>query len=839
MTIKIFNNPDWNIVQRLKVFRTSTINDWVRANKISSWRGNDSTGFWDIVYPDLPVSLSTPSISGSGAVGTQFDVSTLFIWDYSDYRIPTSVTYQWQRSTSTSGPWTNRGSLLSSYGLYTIQSDDVGFFFRLQITGTNAKGSTVVNSSSSLQANDPSYTFAFLNRFGVNANAQIWLDPANDSSFPDSSFAFTSNRGLNYFFGDYKHFRIWYKSDSTTFRLYHQMYRNDRTTRPATPDIEYEIVFTNNSNIVDVHVVNAIATSYIESYAAYIRGFTLYKSYNSANYVAGQRFRVTLDASTPISVASVPASTTSPSSTDGWIFIGEDIDSSVGTVEFGTGFGLPSPTNRLDFFGPFNAFNKSNMFYPRQVNNINAFYSNSTQATVSWSYSAFNALNGNSFIVQVMSSDNSTVLSTSAATTSSSTTISSLTAGTTYNIRVYSNSRSDGLGQTNIPLSISYTHATVPNAPTGVSGTAGNAQVSLTWTAPSNNGSNITGYRVRHSSNGGSTWSSPISTGSTSTSYTVTGLTNGTSYIFQVLAINAIGDGPWSASSSSVTPNVTATKIAVSASDTSISTFGTSTITAQLQDASNNNVALSGRTITFSLDASPAGSLSGTSAVTNSNGAASVTYTGGSSAGLDTITAASTGLTSGSVDVTVLLRSALNPTLVWTPQNYGGSVAHNNYDSSYTYTGSISNGSLRTGQSYASTAFTVDVPVQNGAEAPAMSGDNTNGTGFAGTVTCTISNVWVINPPATVTVNTTRSGYFAGKTVLSDVQGSRTRTGLVYAVVNIANGNIIHTSASTTATTYSWQYPGADVGKTVRWRVTATFNDGSTSTRESGTRTLG
>jgi hypothetical protein len=838
MTVKFYreSTSNWPIAKRLRFWRSGT-SSWADPKSIKVYR-NPSSPFWDVIYPDLPAAVSTPLINGNGVIGSFFSANDLFFWDFDYYRIPTSQTFQWQRSTSSSGPWTNRGSLLTSYADYQILSDDVGFFFRLQITGTNAKGSTVVNSLSSVQANDPSYTFAFLNRFGVNANAQIWLDPANDSSFPDNSLALTSNRGLNYFFGDYKHFRIWYRSDSTTFRLYHQMYRNDRTTRPATPDIEYEIVFTNNSNIVDVHVVNAIATSYIESYAAYIRGFTIYKSYNSANYAAGQRFRVTLDGSTPISVASVPASTTSPSSTDGWIFIGEDIDSSTGTVEFGTGSGLPSPTNLLNLFGPFNAFNKSNMFYPRQVNNINASYSNSTQATVSWSYSAFNALNGNSFIVQVMSSDNSTVLSTSAATTSSSTTVSSLTAGTTYNIRVYSNSRSDGLGQTNIPLSISYTHATVPNAPTGVSGTAGNAQVSLTWTAPSNNGSNITGYRVRHSSNGGSTWSSPISTGSTSTSYTVTGLTNGTSYIFQVLAINAIGDGPWSASSSSVTPNVVATKIAVSASPTSISTFNTSTITAQLQDASNNNVALSGRTITFSLDASPAGSLSSTSAITNASGAASVTYTGGGSAGLDTITAASTGLTSGSVDVTVLLRSALNPSLVWTPQNYGGSVAHNNYDAAYTYGGNISNGSLRTG-AFGSTAFTVSIPVQDGAEAPGMSGDNTNGTGFAGTVTCTISNVWVINPLTNVTVNNTRSGYFAGSTTLASVQGSRIRTGMVYQVENIANGNIIHTSGSTTATTYSWQYPGADVGKTVRWRVTASFNDGSTSTRISGTRTLG
>lgn len=838
MAIRLFNGSNWNSIgQRIQVFSTS-LGNWRNASKAFTWTGSDSTGFWQQVYPDLPFALSTPTITGTGEVGSSFNVNSLFFWDFDTYRTPTSQTFQWQRSTSTSGPWSNRGSQTSTFSAYTIQSDDVGFFFRLQIAGTNARGTTTVNSGTSVVVTDPTYTFNLnTQRFGVNANAQIILDPDSNGNFYDNSFVFTGGRGLNYFFGDYKHFNIWYRSDTSTFRIYHQLYRNDRTTRPSTPDIEYEIVFTNGSNIVDIHVVNPIATSYIESYAAYIRGFTVYKTYNSANYAAGQRFRVTMDATTPISVSAVGASTTSPSSATGWIYISEDNDTTTGTTEFGLGSGLSSPTNLLNFFGPFNSFNKSNMFYPRQVDTITRTYLNTTQASVSWSYSSANALNGNSFIVQVMSSDNSTVISTSSATTLTSTTVSGLTVGTTYNIRVYSNSRSDGLGQFNLPLSVSYTHASVPNAPTSVSGTAGNAQVSLTWTAPSNNGSAITGYRVRHSSNGGASWSSPIATGSTSSSYTVTGLTNGTSYIFQVLAINAIGDGPWSTSSASVTPNLTATKIAVSASSP-IFTFNTSTITAQLQDASNNNVALSGRTITFSLDDAPAGSLSSTTATTDSNGAASVTFTGGSSAGLDTITASSTGLTSGTVNVTVTLRPALDPALVWTAQNYGGSVAHNNYDSSYSYTGSISNGSLRSG-SYGSTAFTVSIPVQDGPNAPAMSGDNTNGTGFAGTVTCTISNVWVINPTTNVNVVSTRSGYFAGSTWLNNVQGNRTRTGLVYQVENTANGNIIHTSASTTATTYSWQYPGADVGKTVRWRVTATHNDGSTSTRTSGTRTLG
>jgi hypothetical protein len=91
----------------------------------------------------------------------------------------------------------------------------------------------------------------------------------------------------------------------------------------------------------------------------------------------------------------------------------------------------------------------------------------------------------------------------------------------------------------------------VPGAPTP---TAGNAEVSLTWTAPTG-GSPPTDYVVQYSSNSGSTWTTFSDGVSTSTSATVTGLTNGTSYIFRIQAINALGEGPFGSASASVTPS--------------------------------------------------------------------------------------------------------------------------------------------------------------------------------------------------------------------------------------------------------------------------------------------
>lgn len=93
---------------------------------------------------------------------------------------------------------------------------------------------------------------------------------------------------------------------------------------------------------------------------------------------------------------------------------------------------------------------------------------------------------------------------------------------------------------------------TVPGAPTSVTATGGDSSASLTWTAPSNGGAAITGYRVTPYIGG--TAQTPINTGSSAANYNVTGLTNGTAYTFKVAAINSVGTGSDSSASSSVTP---------------------------------------------------------------------------------------------------------------------------------------------------------------------------------------------------------------------------------------------------------------------------------------------
>jgi hypothetical protein len=90
--------------------------------------------------------------------------------------------------------------------------------------------------------------------------------------------------------------------------------------------------------------------------------------------------------------------------------------------------------------------------------------------------------------------------------------------------------------------------ATAPGTPIKVSAKAGNASVTLTWTAPSSDGgAAITGYVIKPSRG-------PAVKVGDVTSDTLTGLTNGTAYRFTVAAVNSVGTGPSSAVSNSVSP---------------------------------------------------------------------------------------------------------------------------------------------------------------------------------------------------------------------------------------------------------------------------------------------
>ena len=90
-----------------------------------------------------------------------------------------------------------------------------------------------------------------------------------------------------------------------------------------------------------------------------------------------------------------------------------------------------------------------------------------------------------------------------------------------------------------------------PDAPTTVTATGGDAQATVSFTAPSSNGGlEITSYTATSSPDDISATVTQAGSGD----ITVTGLTNDTSYAFTVTATNAIGTSVASAASNSVTP---------------------------------------------------------------------------------------------------------------------------------------------------------------------------------------------------------------------------------------------------------------------------------------------
>lgn len=136
--------------------------------------------------------------------------------------------------------------------------------------------------------------------------------------------------------------------------------------------------------------------------------------------------------------------------------------------------------------------------------------------------------------------------------------------------------------------------AVAPGAPTDLSLTPGNGQLTASFTAPaSNGGSAITNYE--YSINGGSTFTA-VSPASTSTSIVITSLSNGTSYNVQVRAVNAAGSG-------TATASVAGTPAAPSSPTISVSpaTFVSALSTTYGTASSTANFTVSGSTLSGNL----------------------------------------------------------------------------------------------------------------------------------------------------------------------------------------------------------------------------------------------
>jgi fibronectin type 3 domain-containing protein len=161
-------------------------------------------------------------------------------------------------------------------------------------------------------------------------------------------------------------------------------------------------------------------------------------------------------------------------------------------------------------------------FWPPTPITITSANTGATQWPVTLG-NAVNAINGN-VRIGVLNTTNNTVTPAANATSN----------------RVYS------LTSANIASAfLQITPGNVPPAPTGLTASAGNAQVALSWGAASG----ATGYNVKRSTTNGGPYSN-VATNVAGTSFTNTGLTNGTTYYYVVTAVNASGESPVSTQAS-------------------------------------------------------------------------------------------------------------------------------------------------------------------------------------------------------------------------------------------------------------------------------------------------
>jgi hypothetical protein len=143
---------------------------------------------------------------------------------------------------------------------------------------------------------------------------------------------------------------------------------------------------------------------------------------------------------------------------------------------------------------------------------------------------------------------------TVASPTTTSDTDTGLTNGTAY---FYVVSALNSAGESANSTEVSATPVLpIPATPTSLTATAGNAQVSLSWTASSG----ATSYNVKRATVTGGPYTTVASP--TTTSDTDTGLTNGTTYYYVVSAVNSAGQSA-NSSQASATPTSNTTAVSV------------------------------------------------------------------------------------------------------------------------------------------------------------------------------------------------------------------------------------------------------------------------------------
>lgn len=180
------------------------------------------------------------------------------------------------------------------------------------------------------------------------------------------------------------------------------------------------------------------------------------------------------------------------------------------------------------------------------------------QAALSWTAPASVGSSAiTDYLIEYKESSSSTWLTfNDGVSTGTTVTVTGLVNSTAYDFRV---GTTNAFGTGDAATGSATPAATVTNQPTGLLATGSDAQLSLTWTAPSDiGGSAITDYVIEYKT-GSDAYAEFPHAASVATTATITGLTNGYTYTVRVSAVNGQGTS---------TPSETTTGIPVSATPT-------------------------------------------------------------------------------------------------------------------------------------------------------------------------------------------------------------------------------------------------------------------------------
>jgi RHS repeat-associated protein len=350
---------------------------------------------------------------------------------------------------------------------------------------------------------------------------------------------------------------------------------------------------------------------------------------------------------------------------------------------------------------------------------------------------------------------------------------------------------------------------TVPGAPTIGIATGGNAQATVTFTAPaSNGGATIIGYTVTSSPAGGV----DSNAGTTGLSHVITGLTNGTTYTFTVKATNSAGAGTASTASNSVTPVAPVT--VPGAPTIGTATGGNAQATVKFTaPASNGGATITGYTVTSS-PAAGVDSNAGTTGLSHimtglSNGTAySFTVKATNSVGAGAASSASNSVTPATVPSAPTIGTATagnaQATVKFTAPASNGGATITGYTVTSSPAGGVDSNAGTTGISHVITGLT------NGtAYTFTVKATNAAGSGTASAASNSVTPVALVTVPGAPTIGTATGGNaqatvtftapasnggatITGYTVISSpvggVDSNAGTTGLNHAITGLTNG---------------------------------------------------